>query len=179
MSLLTRSMGEKNCSYSIFQMELSFSPWASGAVTSLSSGMVWPFTVTLFVSNVYFWLKSGYFGANTETIALLHTWSLSGEEQFYVVFPIVLMLLWRVWRAGQTLVLVVLGVASFAACVWFETRDPSFNFFFAPSRAWELIAGSMVALHRKCWTSGQMSRRSVAEVIGTLGPAGSSRRFRL
>ncbi len=127
--------------------------------------------VTLFVSNVYFWLKSGYFGTNTETIALLHTWSLSVEEQFYVVFPIVLMLLWRVWRAGQTLVLVVLGVASFAACVWFETRDPSFNFFFAPSRAWELIAGSMVALHRTRWTSGPMSHRTLAELLGTLGMA--------
>ena len=125
--------------------------------------------VTLFVSNIYFWLKSGYFGANTETIALLHTWSLSVEEQFYVVFPIVLLLLWRVWRAGQTLVLALLGVASLAACIWFETRDASFNFFFAPTRAWELIAGSMVALHRTRWTSGQMSRRGVAEGLGALG----------
>ena len=125
--------------------------------------------VALFLSNLYFWMKSGYFGANTETIPLLHTWSLSVEEQFYVLFPIVLMLLWRFWPTVRTSVLAVLGIVSLAACIWFESRDPSFNFFFAPTRAWELLAGSMVALHRSRWNSGAMSRHGVHELLSALG----------
>ncbi len=125
--------------------------------------------VTLFLSNLYFWLKSGYFGAKTETLPLLHTWSLSVEEQFYVVFPIVLMLLWRFWRSGRSAVLGLLGIASLASCLWYELRDPSFNFFFAPTRAWELLAGSMVALHRSRWNSGALSRHAVHEWLSALG----------
>ncbi len=125
--------------------------------------------VTLFLSNLYFWLKSGYFGANAETLPLLHTWSLSVEEQFYVVFPIVLMLLWRFWRNGRSAVLGLLGIASLAACLWYELRDPSFNFFFAPTRAWELLAGSMVALHRNRWNTGALARPAAHEWLSALG----------
>jgi peptidoglycan/LPS O-acetylase OafA/YrhL len=98
---------------------------------------------TLFSSNVYFFLKSGYFGANAEELPLLHTWSLAVEEQFYLVFPLILLAFRR------TGVVWVLTIASFVACLYFEHRAPLANFFLSPMRAWELFGGALLALDGK------------------------------
>lgn len=98
-----------------------------------------------FVSNVYFWRESGYFGAAAEYMPLLHTWSLAVEEQFYLVFPLILLLIWR-WglqRVGVTIA--VVGIASFLLSVWASHFEPYANFFLTPTRVWELMAGAIVA----------------------------------
>jgi len=64
--------------------------------------------VSLFVSNFYFWNKSGYFEAATELKPLLHTWSLAVEEQFYILFPLLLLLLYK--RSTLTLLSVVIVI---------------------------------------------------------------------
>jgi peptidoglycan/LPS O-acetylase OafA/YrhL len=125
--------------------------------------------VTLFVSNIYFWLKSGYFGQNAESIPLIHTWSLSVEEQFYLLHPVVLWLVWRHARAHLATVLGVLAAASLAGCLWLEQRDPGLNFFFSPTRAWELLAGAFVALRAQRWAAGGLGRAPVRTVLSTLG----------
>lgn len=125
--------------------------------------------VTLFVSNIYFWLKTGYFGQSTETLPLIHTWSLSVEEQFYVVFPVLLLVLWRIGRSRLSTVLGGLATLSLGACLYFESRNPSLNFFFATTRAWELLVGSLVAFHRPRWNTGALSGAAAREVLGTLG----------
>ncbi len=127
--------------------------------------------VTLFLSNVYFWLKSGYFGQNTETVPLIHTWSLAVEEQFYVVFPLLLFVLWKLAPRVRSWLICGLAGVSLAACIYFELRDPSFNFFFAPTRAWELLAGALVALHRARWLEGRLASTVWREVFGALAIA--------
>ena len=132
--------------------------------------------VSGFLSNAYFYLKSGYFGSNAEEVPLLHTWSLSVEEQFYVVFPCVLLLLNR-WRVGATLlVLAVCGVLSFGVCVYLEA-NPQLNFFFSPSRAWELLVGCMLALPLLQRCTARLAQRPVLratlELLGAAMVVGS------
>ena len=62
-----------------------------------------------FVSNIYFWQASGYFGSDAKLTPLLHTWSLSVEEQFYVIYPILLSI---VWYLGQFRVVLLLGTVT-------------------------------------------------------------------
>lgn len=103
-------------------------------------------SVLAFVSNIYFWKVSGYFGDPTDLIPLLHTWSLSVEEQFYVVFPILLWVAWFLGRFKLVLLLGVLVVASLAAAEWGWRNDATANFFLTPFRVWELLIGALVAL---------------------------------
>ncbi|MEO1139621.1 MAG: acyltransferase family protein [Pseudomonadota bacterium] len=100
----------------------------------------------LFVSNVHFWENTGYFALDAEMQPLLHTWSLAVEEQFYLIFPLVLMALgaFRYWRF--TLVFVILAGLSLALSEWGWRNYPDENFFFTFSRFWELLAGSLCAV---------------------------------
>lgn len=97
-------------------------------------------------SNVLFWLRSGYFAPAAELKPLLHTWSLGVEEQFYIFFPLFLLFAWRLGRGRLLLVLAAIAVASLALCQWAAGRAPDANFFLAPTRAWELLAGALCAL---------------------------------
>lgn len=101
---------------------------------------------SLFGSNVFFLLGAGYFEGISESKPLLHTWSLAVEEQFYILFPAVLLVIAR--RAGARYVpwLAGMAVLSFVACVWMTARDQSAAFYLIPFRAWELLVGSMLAL---------------------------------
>ena len=102
--------------------------------------------VTFFASNILFWSESGYFSGVSELKPLLHTWSLAVEEQFYILFPLFLM---GAWRWGLKIVLAGLCVAfvlSLGLAQVLVTKDASFAFYMLPTRAWELLAGSFVAL---------------------------------
>lgn len=102
--------------------------------------------VTLFVSNFLFWLESGYFESAAEEKPLLHTWSLAVEEQYYLVFPIFLLLGWRLGRDRFFWLIAIMSLFSLSLAEWGSRYFPSANFFLAPMRAWELFAGSMVAV---------------------------------
>jgi peptidoglycan/LPS O-acetylase OafA/YrhL len=102
-----------------------------------------------FASNVYFWHKSGYFGAPAELIPLLHTWSLGVEEQFYVFFPAFLLLLAGVTASRRLASIAGLGVVSFVlGWVWVR-QYPDAAYYLLPSRAWELMLGAYLALNRR------------------------------
>ena len=120
-------------------------------------------SVALFVSNVYFWLNTGYFESQAEANPLLHTWSLAVEEQYYLFFPLLVLLLWRFGRRVQVACLVSLGLASLALAHWAVHGRPVPAFFLLPTRGWELLVGSSVAYHL-------MGRREPC------GPRGSARR---
>jgi peptidoglycan/LPS O-acetylase OafA/YrhL len=123
--------------------------------------------VTALVSNIYFWKKTGYFDESAETKPLLHTWSLSLEEQFYVFIPLLLWGLFRLQRPRLIVwVLVLLGCGSFGAAVYEVRTDASAAFFLLPSRAWELIAGSLLAWARPPST---FRRRTLAGWLGLGG----------
>ena len=101
----------------------------------------------LFVSNLTLYLQGGYFGGPAELKPLLHTWSLAVEEQFYILFPLVALMLRR-WMGGWTVfaVILALSVASLALADVLSYRNPTINFYALPTRAWELGVGVLVAL---------------------------------
>lgn len=98
------------------------------------------------LSNFWFFNHTGYFAAPAETQLLLHTWSLSIEEQFYVLFPLSMMALHR--YVPQRLNAVIVGVfcVSLAFSAWAAFAKPLAAFYLLPSRAWELMLGSILAL---------------------------------
>ncbi|WP_300453414.1 acyltransferase family protein [Accumulibacter sp.] len=127
--------------------------------------------VSIFGSNVLFWLTSGYFDAAAEEKPLLHTWSLGVEEQYYLLFPLLVMLIWRLGRRRQMAVLSAVLLASLAWSVWLQPRDALANFFLAPSRAWELLIGSLLAFVSQTQPLHQRVSKSVAQLLSLLGLA--------
>jgi peptidoglycan/LPS O-acetylase OafA/YrhL len=101
--------------------------------------------VSLFASNILFWQQSGYFDASVEEKPLLHTWSLAVEEQYYVLFPIFLILFWRFGKNRVFWMIVMMAAISLLLSEWGWRNKPSANFYLAPTRAWELFAGSIAA----------------------------------
>lgn len=100
---------------------------------------------SLFASNVLFWRESGYFEAAAELKPLLHTWSLAVEEQYYVLFPLLLFGVWRFGRKRVFGMLAALAIASLMLSEWSWRNFPTANFYLAPTRVWEIFAGSLAA----------------------------------
>lgn len=103
-------------------------------------------TVLGFFSNVFFSHTTGYFGVSSTLNPLIHTWSLAVEEQYYILFPI---LITPVWRLGPRAIRPLLGVmfiASLAAAQYFATANPQLNFYLLPTRGWEILAGAIIAV---------------------------------
>jgi peptidoglycan/LPS O-acetylase OafA/YrhL len=100
----------------------------------------------LSLSNFAFWKVSGYFGPAAETMPLLHTWSLAVEEQFYIFFPLAMVLLWRCGPLLRSILLFAVALTSFALSVKGASAAPSAAFFLLPTRAWELALGGILAL---------------------------------
>lgn len=97
-----------------------------------------------FLSNFVLMNESGYFDANAETKLLLHLWSLAVEEQFYIFWPIIIFLVYKIKRhLSFTLLLILL---SFAVCVLFTDSYPVEAFYSPVTRAWELLFGAALAL---------------------------------
>ncbi|WOJ95029.1 acyltransferase family protein [Congregibacter variabilis] len=101
--------------------------------------------VSLFGSNILFWQESGYFQSAAELKPLLHTWSLAVEEQYYVVFPLFLMFTWSIGKNRVLLLVLGLVLISFLLGEWGWRYKPDANFYLAPTRAWELLVGSITA----------------------------------
>lgn len=112
-------------------------------IRDLSNSVVW---ASLFVVNVYFYQTSDYFAAASDAKPLIHIWSLAVEEQFYLFYPWLLMML-RDWSQRSLVrVMVGLATASFALGGVLAMTDPSAAFFLLPGRIWELALGALVAL---------------------------------
>ena len=104
-------------------------------------------SVTLFSSNILFWSESGYFDPGAELKPLFHTWSLAVEEQFYVFFPLFLILVWRTGRKGGIAALAIIALISLVWAEWATVNRPAAAFYLLPMRAWELLMGAFIAIH--------------------------------
>lgn len=127
------------------------------------------FSVTIFASNFYFYLKSDYFSPAAETDPLLHTWSLAVEEQFYLFFPLVLMfLIPYAKRATILAVLIIVIFCSLMLCQYLLASDQiEANFYLISSRTWELMAGSVTALINIKWArTGSTAINQTGSAIG-------------
>ena len=102
--------------------------------------------VSLFVSNVLFWRETSYFGIVAELKPLIHTWSLAVEEQYYLIFPIFILMTWRFGVRCISLILIITFFLSLVAAQWASSSQPSANFFLLPTRGWELLIGVFIAL---------------------------------
>lgn len=100
---------------------------------------------SLFASNILFWKESGYFDSAAEEKPLLHTWSLAVEEQYYVLFPVFLITTWRLGRDGVFWIICVMAAVSLMLSEWGWRNMATANFYLAPMRVWELLAGSISA----------------------------------
>jgi peptidoglycan/LPS O-acetylase OafA/YrhL len=115
--------------------------YVSLAASSLSAA--------LYVSNFYFWKQDGYFQTAAHEQPLLHTWSLSVEEQFYILFPIFIILALRFFgRDGAFWLLLVCALGSLALSEWIVARDQNLAFYMLPTRAWQLGMGSLLAFQK-------------------------------
>ncbi|GAA5202334.1 acyltransferase family protein [Microbacterium jejuense] len=136
---------------------------------------VWAAAVAtaLYVPNYFFALAdSDYLAESSNPSLFQHYWSLGVEEQFYLVWPALLALIWVAVRSRRALLGVLIGIvaASFAACVWLTFTAQPWAFFSLPARAWELGVGGLTAVLL------QQRRRIMGErwapIVGWTGIAG-------
>lgn len=118
----------------------------------------------LFISNFHFGEKQGgYFAANVGEKPLLHTWTLGVEEQYYLIIPLILFVCMIYGRRLTFAVLGLIAIASLLLADWGSRNEPTVNFFFTPSRFWELLAGSLLALYA---TGRQMKGHDLLAGLG-------------
>lgn len=126
-------------------------------------------TTALFYSNIYFWHHSGYFDQANDLKPLLHMWSLSVEEQFYFIFPVLLYLVMRFARRWAVPLLTILFAGSLAlSCYWSLQAPHRFAAFYTiQSRGWELLIGAFVAFAARA--RPVVATPSRREILGAVG----------
>lgn len=117
------------------------------------------------ISNFFFMKKLNYFDISSENNLLLHTWSLSVEEQFYVIYPILLFAIFKLrkYKNLPLYFLAILTIVSFGVSEYLVNASPKVAFFSLPSRFWELAMGGLVAISDKKFS------KKISEIIGAIG----------
>ncbi|MER8776382.1 acyltransferase family protein [Mesorhizobium sp. M0977] len=119
-----------------------------------------------FAANIYFWRDTDYFSRAAEAKPLLHVWSLGVEEQFYIIFPLLIAAFARYWPRSTFPAIALLTLVSLASnCLALKVGGGSPAFFLLPTRAWELGAGALVAILPHSLTP----RGTVAGLLGSIG----------
>ena len=128
-------------------------------------------STSLFYSNFLFAFEANYFDASVELKPLLHTWSLAVEEQYYILFPLLMIMLWKFNLKKIVLtLLVVFAVISFIIAEWASINYPTHNFYLLPSRAWELAVGALMAIAIKKSLFKKLRDNSIlSETLSLLG----------
>jgi peptidoglycan/LPS O-acetylase OafA/YrhL len=128
--------------------------------------------VSSFSSNILFWKTTGYWETASELKPLLHTWSLAVEEQYYFLFPLFLMAMWRYRKRWILFSLVGIAALSLTAAQWGALNEPVASFYLLPTRLWELAIGASIAflfLYKKEGVQKMRSSLIVNEIMALLG----------
>lgn len=107
------------------------------------------FSSVLFFSNIYYYLNNGYFDSSSQYNFLLHSWSLSVEWQFYLIYPLILLLLRKLYTTKKNIFIaafLALAFISFATMLIHRSYDPDFSFYIFYPRAWEMMLGGLAFL---------------------------------
>jgi peptidoglycan/LPS O-acetylase OafA/YrhL len=125
-------------------------------------------------SNLFFWMRTSYFAPHAELKPMLMTWSLGVEEQFYLLFPLLLGWIWAFGRRRVLLSLAALSLISFAMSVFQASFYPSASFFLLTSRWWELGLGTILGIYEASHNEKAGGRFAVwrREIFGALGILG-------
>jgi peptidoglycan/LPS O-acetylase OafA/YrhL len=125
-------------------------------------------------SNIFLWMRTTYFAPHAELKPMLMTWSLGVEEQFYLLFPLLLGWIWVLGRRKLLLSLTALSLVSFAVSIFQVSFYPSASFFLLTSRWWELGLGTILGIHEVSRTEEAVGRLAVwrREVFGIVGILG-------
>jgi peptidoglycan/LPS O-acetylase OafA/YrhL len=100
---------------------------------------------SIFLSNVYFWRTTGYFESEVYKNPLIHTWSLSLEEQFYLLFPLFLILINKYFKTKLVTIIILLITSSFIINLFGVKYYPSATYYLLPTRVWELLIGTILS----------------------------------
>lgn len=122
------------------------------------------FFASFSVSNIYFFTESGYFFGTSLLKPALHTWSLGVEEQFYIFFPVMMMICSK-WRNGLRMMLGAVLAVSFISSIYVTIVKPDAAFFLLPFRAWELGMGAFLAFN----ILPDVKKKQHAELLTWLG----------
>lgn len=125
--------------------------------------------VVLFASNIHFYKEIGYFEPDVELRPLLHTWSLGVEEQYYILFPLLILTCWRFGRRYLLLVLPALALFSLVLAQFGLSRFPEATFYLLPTRAWELLFGAIYAAHRQGKPLSTAWSQNIRNVLAACG----------
>ncbi|PSV46780.1 acyltransferase family protein [Photobacterium indicum] len=117
-----------------------------------------------FLSNVVYWQESGYFDVSSYEKWLLHTWSLSVEWQFYILYPIMILLLVRFFSIGRVKIIIgAFTIIAFLVGCFASYRFPNASYYLLPTRAWEMLVGGIAFLFP---FSSKFRWRKHLEIIG-------------
>jgi peptidoglycan/LPS O-acetylase OafA/YrhL len=119
------------------------------------------------VSNFYFWKTQTYFSQDARLDPMLMTWTLGVEEQFYLAFPLILLLVSKLRDRMHLLMLTILTLASLVLSVAISATAPTAAFYLLPTRAWELGAGALLAVWRA--QGGKAPGRTAGNALSVVG----------
>jgi len=125
---------------------------------------------SLFSNNILLAATADYWSLSSSFKPFLHTWSLGVEEQYYMLFPLLLMMMWKHARHHVVLVMALLFALSLAAAVWSVSRYPAAAFYILPTRGWELLAGA-IAAHWLNYRAAPSPKSLLHEVVSLAGLA--------
>jgi len=112
----------------------------------------------LYVSNFFYWRTLDYFGFQATSSVFLHTWSLAVEEQFYLLYPALMLLIRKIAPRHRYPVIIAITAISFALNMMLVDTKPELTFYLLPTRAWELLAGALLAAGENKVPLGHRSR---------------------
>ena len=132
-------------------------------------------SVSFFVSNIFFWSESDYWDVENELKPLLHTWSLAVEEQFYMIYPMLLLLVTKLGKRSILIIIVMLAAISlFLSQRWLK-YDQAASYFLLPTRVWELAIGAIVALlllddrYKDNYKFMYLTKGRISEILAVFG----------